>query len=212
MSIVYGCCVGDWGKFTTNVVARIRGREVIALGGQNHIAVAYNAILRAARSMIRPGDALVLLHDDLEITDGQGETVILEAVERFDVSGPIGCLNEPDGILWWEAGLVGRQVTDSRVVGTAPFLGPAWGVDGSCMILSDAAVRGLHFDESYAGFHGYDADLCRAAHRWSWSADTVGVVPLETHHHTTLGFKSPEIEASWQEADRVYRAKWEVTR
>lgn len=209
--IIFGCCVGDWGKFERNVrpVAAGLGAEVYAAGGQSHISRAYNAIMRAVRVTMRPGDALVLVHDDLEIVDPEPEAVILAAVARFDVSGPIGCQRVPDGILWWEAGLVGRQQTDSMRVGAAPFLGPAHALDGSCLILSDAAVRGLHFDEQIPGaWHGYDVDLCLLAHRWRWSEDAVGVVPLATHHHTTVGFKSPQIAADWALAHEYVTQKW----
>jgi hypothetical protein len=70
-------------------------------------------------------------------------------------------------------------------------------------------VRSLRFDERY-GFHGYDVDYCRAA-RTLYGEHAVGVAPLATHHHTTLGFKSPQVEGAWQAADEAYRAKWRET-
>jgi hypothetical protein len=212
--IVFGVCVGDWAKYERNVLPAAGGHEVIALGGQAGIAAAYNKILRAVGVTLDPGDALVLLHDDLEIVDPDAVEVILDAVRRFHVSGPVGTSGAFGGIAWWNGGVQGRQQTDSMLVGGAPHLGPATALDGSCLILSAAASWALRFDESYDGFHGYDVDLCRQA-RGYWSLDVfatdqapVGTVPLGTHHHTTVGFKSQPIADSWALADKTYRAKW----
>lgn len=209
--IVVGCCVGDWGRYRANVVpaADRLGAEVYGAGGQTHIARAYNAIMRAVRVTMLPGDALLLVHDDLEITDPDAERVIFDAVDCYDVAGPVGASKPFDGIMWWEAGLVGRQQTDNMTVGTAPYRGPAFALDGSCLILSCRAVKHLSFDEAIpAGFHGYDADLCRFARRMLRHPEAVGVVPLATHHHTTVGFKSPAIAASWQAAHEYVQQKW----
>jgi hypothetical protein len=184
---------------------------VVALAGQGSIADAYNKILRAVASRMARGDALVLVHDDLEIVDPDAERVILDAVQRFHVSGPVGTAGEFGGIAWWNGGLQGRQVTDSGPVGVAPYLGPAVALDGSCLILSATVAKALRFDEGYDGWHAYDVDLCRMARRWCPGGDAVGTVPLATHHHTTLGFKSQEIGEAWARADERYRAKWERT-
>lgn len=211
---MFGVCVGDHNRLARNVLPRLGGAELVATYNQSGIAAAYNKIIRAVSASFLPYDALVLLHDDLEITDPDAGQVILDAVQRFHVSGPVGTNGEFDGIAWWNAGVQGRQQTDSMLVGAAPHLGPATALDGSCLILDYAAVRCLRFDEGY-GWHAYDVDLCRQA-RTYWhlptDRDAVGTVPLATHHHSTVGFKSPEIATAWAGADRLYRAKWEEER
>jgi cellulose biosynthesis protein BcsQ len=36
----------------------------------------------------------------------------------------------------------------------------------------------------------------------------VVVVDVDTHHHSTVGWKSPEIEARFVESERMFREKW----
>lgn len=195
----FGVCVGSWDKFHANVAPTLpRGAEVIALAGQSSIAIAYNKILRAVREA--DVDALVLLHDDLEITDPDAETKIREAAERYTVAGVAGSRGETPTLAWWDLGCDGRQETDSGPVGSGRF-GPVDTVDGSILILSKWAATNLRFDDRYPAFHGYDVDLCRQV------AD-VGVVDLATHHHTTLGWKSDMVRESWEQANLIYRSKW----
>lgn len=196
--IVYGCCVGSWGKFTANIVPRVGDAEVIALSGQSSIAATYNKILMSLRK--RTVDALVLLHDDLEITDPDAAAKIPAAAETYALSGVVGSRGDASSLAWWDSGCIGYQMTDSGPVGSQRF-DSASTVDGSIMIFSGWAVQNLWFDERYPGFHGYDVDLCR-------QMAGVGVIDLATHHHTTLGWKSDEIRVAWEHADQIYRDKW----
>jgi GT2 family glycosyltransferase len=202
-AIGFGCCVGDWGRFERNVAPRLEGRQVMALGGQRSIAVAYNRILDWAIGARL--DALVLAHDDLQIVDINIETAVLDAVARFAVAGVVGASQECADLAWWNYGLIGLQNTDSGQVGPATGFGQATAVDGSIMLLSRWAMRSVRFDTQYLGFHGYDVDYCRQVRDLGRQ---VGVVELATHHHTTLGWKSPEVLTSWAEADRHYRRRW----
>jgi hypothetical protein len=68
--IVFGCRVGDWGRFDRNVRPHTPpSAEMCALGGQTSIAKAYNALLGYCRSHPVGVDALVLLRDNLELID-----------------------------------------------------------------------------------------------------------------------------------------------
>jgi len=196
--IAYGCCVGSWAKFAANVIPHVRGAQVIALSGQTSIAATYNKILVSLRG--QSVDALVLLHDDLEITDPDAESKIHATATTHAVSGVVGSSGDSPSLAWWDLGCDGYQLTDSAGVGSRNF-GSGNTVDGSILILSGWAVRSLWFDERYSGFHGYDVDLCR-------QLTGVGIVDLATHHHTTLGWKSDEVRDSWEQADSVYRDKW----
>jgi len=197
--IAYGCCVGSWDRFNANVAAHTGAAEVIALSGQTSIAATYNKILASMRGH-HSLDALVLVHDDLEITDPDSEQKILAVVQEHAVSGVVGSSGDSPSLAWWNLGCDGYQMTDSAGVGSRNF-GSGNTVDGSILILSGWAVHNLRFDERFSGFHGYDVDLCR-------QVDRVGIIDIATHHHTTLGWKSEEVHDSWEHADSLYRDKW----
>lgn len=213
MVITFGCCVGDWGRFERNVLPATAGHEVIALSEQGSIATAYNKILAMVRRF-GTSDVLVLLHDDLEIVDDQAIAKIEDAAHTFHITGVIGAPRAATPQLaWWLSGLVGRQVTDSGPL-AGEQAGQASAVDGSIMILSTWFLlhSKLWFDESYPGFHGYDVDMCRRIMTTLPDgpprAAGVGVVDLATHHHSTLGWKSPEVQEAWQQADRLFQLTW----
>jgi Glycosyltransferase like family len=210
--IGYGCCVGSWDKFYKNVVPWTGSKStgVIALSGQTSICRAYNSILNAVSSMGL--DAMVLLHDDLEIIDSYAETKFLAAVAEPDVAlvGVIGGTPDPPSISWWETPTrVGHQMTDSGLLdfGRPTGLADVLFIEGSIMVFSPWAIQNLRFDTRYPGFLGYD-DICVTAkliHK-----KRVVVTDVDTHHHSTVGFKSEAIRQSWYEADQIFREKWGV--
>lgn len=171
--------------------------------GQRSIAVAYNQILDWAR---RWGvDALVLLHDDLEVTDPLAEEKALAALA--DDVAIVGVAGGGPCMWWWNHDPIGHQTTDSRHL---EFGGRRTGdvsiVEGSYMVFSPWAIENLRFDETYE-FLGYD-DVCLHALE---AGKRVIVADIDTHHHTTLGFKSPQVEAMWNRAAVRFRQKWNPT-
>jgi hypothetical protein len=72
------------------------------------------------------------------------------------------------------------------------------------MVFSPWAVENLRFDETYPGFLGYD-DVCLTARD---AGKRVTVVDVDTHHHSTVGFKSAAIKESWNLAEETFQAKW----
>ena len=209
MVIVYGCCVGSWDKFQRYVVPRINGREMLGLAGQTSIAEAYNKILAAYRfrsiAAYRPVDPLVLLHDDLEITDPDAEAKFLAALEDPDVAlvGVAGGQGDA-GLAWWNRSPVGHQQTDSFLIDFGPRYGDVDLLEGSILVFSPWAIKNLRFDEHLTGFHGYDS-IAAQARRYN---KRVVVVDVDTHHHTMVGFKSRDSEAEWQRGDLHYRERW----
>jgi len=198
--IGFGVCVGSWEEFGAFVAPRVNG-PVMAVSGHDSICAAYNKILDYYRSWDL--EALVLLHDDLEITDPAFETKLRRAmVASVAIVGVCGGPAD-ESLAWWDApGCIGHQQTDSGLID----FGPRWGdvaiVDGSIMALSPWAVANLRFDENYAGFHGYP-HICRDAR----AVDRrVVVADIDTHHHTTVGFKSVEVERSFMVTDWMYQA------
>ena len=56
----------------------------------------------------------------------------------------------------------------------------------------------------FPGVLGYD-DGCLTARA---AGKRVTVVDVDTHHHTTVGFKSAAIKQSWDVAEAIFQAKW----
>lgn len=203
MVVGYGCCVGSWEKLARNVTPRVGDRPLLALSGQTSICVAYNTILDAYRPSQL--DALILLHDDLEITDPQAEAKFLEALADPSVAmvGVCGGVGDRE-LSWWNSPTIGHQLTDSGPLDFGPRTGEVAFIEGSIMVFSPWAIQHLRFDTAYPGFLGYD-DICLTARA---RGKRVMVADVDTHHHSTLGFKSPAIAASWAQAAQIFEKKW----
>jgi hypothetical protein len=96
-------------------------------------------------------------------------------------------------------------MTDSGPVDFGERVGEVDALEGSILVFSPWAIRNLRFDTSYPGFHGYDCDISMQAQR---ANKRVLVIDLDTHHHSTLGFKSGEIHQSWIQANAIFQSKW----
>jgi glycosyl transferase family 2 len=169
---------------------------------------AYNQIIDA--HAVDPPDALILLHDDLQITDYAAEAKFLDALQLENVE-LVGVAGGYDiglhGLAWWNAKTVGHQLTEDRLLEFGPREGYVTSLEGSIMVLSPWAVRNVRFDQRFTGFHGYDdigMTVNREHSRHVWVAD------VDTYHHTRLGFDSIESERVWLEADRKFREKWNL--
>jgi hypothetical protein len=202
VTVGWGCCVGSWDKLHRNVAPNVTG-PLLALSGQTSLTVAYNTILDA---MVGKGfDAVVLLHDDLELTDPHAEAKFLAPLADPDVALVGVCGGKGDSTLaWWTSETVGHQMTDSGMVDFGPRAGDVAFIEGSIMVFSPWAVENLRFDERYPGFLGYD-DVCLTARAMG---KRVTVVDVDTHHHSTLGFKSPAIARAWDVAEEIFQEKW----
>ena len=200
MTAEYGCVVGSWDRYNAYVAPRTAGRTVHTRFGETSIAGPYNSILDACSA----DTPLILLHDDLELTDPDAEQKLLAALEPdvglVGVAGGSG----QHGLAWWLYDPVGHQLTDVLNIDFGPRTGDVDLLEGSLLVFSPWAVKILRFDERFAGFHGYDeiAAQARAA------GMRVVVADVDTHHHSALGFKSEASHLQWLEADRLYRQKW----
>lgn len=201
--IGYGVCCGSVERLQRWVVPQVGEAPLSVQYDQNSIAEAYNAILDAYAQL--EVDAVVLLHDDLEITDPEFDAKVLSAVADpsvalVGVAGGSGV----DSLAWWNARTVGKQQIEGM---TLRFDTPAGDVDlleGSLLVLSPWAVTALRFDPEYPGFHGYD-EIAMSARS---AGKRVVVADIDTYHHTHLGFKSPESERVWYAANERFRKKW----
>jgi hypothetical protein len=201
--VAYGCCVGSWEKFNANIRPRTLEKPLLGLDRQTSIAEAYNTILDAYLGW--PIDALVLLHDDLEITDPNAEAKFLEALALPDVAlvGVAGG-HGIGSLAWWNANTVGHQMIDSGLLDLGPRTGYVDLLEGSILVFGSWAIEHLRFDTRFEGFHGYD-DIAMIAHSYG---KRVYVADVDTHHHVQLGFKSETSAQAWAVADRQFREKW----
>ncbi len=206
--IGYGCCVGSWDKFHKYVEPRIYPeRPILTAYNQISISVAYNAILDGFK--VYDLDAVILIHDDLEMIDPNTEEKVLRAFDELgdplvDDVALVGVAGGGRTLGWWDVDPIGHQLIDT---GLLDFGGVREGfvdmIEGSFMAFSRWAIQELRFDERYE-FHGYD-DVCLEAAR---AGKRVIVTDIDTHHHTTLGYKTESSIAMRKRAEKIFNSKW----
>lgn len=204
--IGYGCCVGSWEKFHRYVEPFVIDRPVMLAYNQTSISVAYNAILDAFK--VYDLDAVILIHDDLEMLDPNTEEKVLKAFDEFgnplaDDVALVGVAGGGPSMAWWNIDPIGHQSTDSRVIDFGARTGEVDMIEGSFMAFSRWAIQELRFDERYE-FLGYD-DICLEAKR---AGKRVFVADIDTHHHSTLGYKSESVKAMWERSEKIFNSKW----
>ncbi len=239
--IVFGTCVGYPEKLAKyaapGVQFSMRGegyRYLAEPSNGEDIFPVYQTILEKTREMDNV-EALVLLHDDLEIRDPYLAQKIRAAFDNPDVAilGAIGSrgLKKEHGINWWEAegkgyavdGRGGHCVTDfgfDRDVVEAPFYAGQEPkleykprrtyvdtVDGMLLILSPWAIRNLTLKGlGYHGFHGYPEELCAQARKLFSEDKKVQVTRFELFHHTQGGVTGDR--AAYDRSAERFRSRW----
>ena len=210
--IVFGVCAGGGNRFDSIAGPALSKHapdvQVIVLRDQLSISSAYNKIIDTA---IRLADleAVVLLHDDVEIVDPEWRSKLLGAFanEGTAVVGVIGASGK-GGMAWFtraqKRGAVrepGRDYDYGDRSATVDV------IDGLFIALSPNAARTLRFDErSYPPFHGYDADICSQALA---SGQVVALAPIDLVHHTRGAFGTTRSYADWIRASLAWRIAWE---
>lgn len=204
MKIGYGCCVGSWDKFHKFVEPRIYPeRPILTAYNQTSISVAYNAILDGFR--VYDLDAVILVHDDLEMIDPLTEQKVLGVLSASDDIAIVGVAGGGSSMAWWNVDPIGHQLTDSMMLEFGDRnSGDVDIVEGSFMAFSPWAIQELRFDERYE-FLGYD-DVCLEAKR---ADKRVYVTDIDTHHHSTLGYKSESVKEMWERSEVIFKSKWE---
>jgi hypothetical protein len=209
--IAFACCVGSPDKFREYAQPGLRkvcepDSLVAEVTTDSSIFSAYNEVLDAFADA--PGlEALVLLHEDLEIVDSDfcGKVRRRLADPSVAILGVIGARGVTS-LAWWEGEGRGRCVETRGVVDFGGGFHDVHTVDGLLMVLSPWAVRNLRFDEErFSGFHGYDADLCFQA---CAAGKRVVVDEIAVIHHTKGGYGDLEAYAA---CDRAFREKWGLT-
>lgn len=206
--IAYGVCIGSEDKyqaFARQGLDRCATSQapIAECRESNSIFTAYNEILEAYRD-IPSLEAVVLLHEDVELRDPLFEDKVRHAMADPDIAilGVIGA-RSVSSLAWWEGEGRGRCAESRGVVDYGGGSHDVDTLDGLLLALSPWAARSMHFDAAtYHGFHGYDADICfqaRAARR------RVRVMEVDLFHHTKGGFGDEE---AYRVADAAFRTKW----
>ncbi len=187
--VAYGVCVGSDEKFERYVLPHTTLNVVYTRRHQASIAIAYNCMLNDA---LDDGfDVLILQHDDLEITDPDGEEKLVEILRGpggVAVAGVAGG-SVAGGIAWWNIEPVGRV---------------RW--DGGLLDFGRWGIENLRFTPRL-GFHGYDADICMKA---GLAGRRVVAIDIDVYHHTRLGFKTEASHLDWLDADQRFRERWGI--
>lgn len=208
--IGFASCIADRDVFLRRALPGLReaaepDSPIAELSTPDSIFTAYNEALDHFAG-VAGLEALVLLHEDVELVhdDFCDRVRAVLADPAVAVAGPVGG-RAVRSLAWWEGEIAGA-VTETRGRLDHGFERPdVDALDGLLLVLSPWAVRHLRFDsETFAGFHGYDVDLCfqaRAAGR------TVRVADLPAIHHTKGGLGDA---AAWHAADAGFRRKWNL--
>ncbi len=195
--------------------------EVMAHGSTGSVFRSYNMLMDRARKLDGL-EALVLIHQDAEITDPDFLAKIREALSVPDVAivgcaGAIGVRN----IAWWDGSVTWASFThryEELGGGEVPALawtpeetptyaetGEVETVDGFVLGLSPWALEELRFDESLGqAIHGYDFDLCLQARE---KGKKVVTADLKVVHHHDL--KLIRDVGNWIEAHIKVAEKWD---
>jgi SAM-dependent methyltransferase len=211
--IAYATCVGDPEKFRRvclpGVKRAARPQDILIEAEHEHsIFAAYNEVLDAVRDR-DDLEALVLLHEDTEVTDPQFRDLLRRHLADPDVAivGAVGARGIRS-LAWWEAECFGRVVETRGLVDFGGGTHDVDTVDGLVMALSPWAVRNLRFDDAtYDGFDAYDADLCAQA-RAAGKRVVVTELPV-VHRHSRVGTERASSDGgSFERNDATFRAKW----
>jgi hypothetical protein len=165
-------------------------------------------------------EALVLLHQDVELVDSDFAAKAREALSDPDVA-IVGCVGAVGvrSLAWWQGALSWAGLThrypefgggDFPAISWRPEAAPSYAttgevdsIDGFVMVLSPWAVRELRFDESLGQLHGYDFDICMQARA---AGKKVATAPFRAiHHHSLELIKDPE---AWIQTHIRLAEKW----
>ena len=206
--IAFGCCVGRPETFARHaqpgLAKVVEADSVLAeTSTTTSIHEAYNEILDAFTGY-EGLEALVLLHEDVELLDGDFCDRVRAALAdpSVAITGAVGA-SGVTSLAWWEGRIAGRA-WETRGVVEGGFDSPDVDtLDGLLLVLSPWAVDHLRCDTArYTGFHGYDAELCFAARA---AGRRVTVSELNVFHHTKGGFGD---RAAYDRTDAAFQHKW----
>ena len=206
--IVFGTLVADNAKFGRCAekgiaLASESDSRTIVRRSAPSMAAGYNSILAEIREEDSV-EALVLLHEDTEITDPQFCAKVRAAFEDPTVGllGVVGATNVTH-LAYWHGDLQGQVVESRGTVIGEQVAQDVDAIDGLLMVLPRWAIRHLSFDAAhYQAFHGYDVDFSFAVRA---SGARVITADIAVYHHTKGGYGDV---IAYVRASRAFRRKW----
>ena len=223
--IIFGTAVTDSETYDSCAAPGIeRAAEPDSIVLAHHTAGSvfrnYNLLLDKAAAH-EDLEALVLLHQDVELADSDFAATVREALSDPEVA-IVGCVGAVGvrSLAWWQGALTWAGLThrypeygggDFPGISWRPQLAPSYAdtgevdsVDGFVMVLSPWAVRSLRFDESLGKLHGYDFDICMQARAAGKKVATAEFRAI--HHHSLELIADPE---TWIQTYVRLAEKWE---
>jgi hypothetical protein len=181
-----------------------RDTRLLVRTGVTSIAAAYNSILDECALRFPAAEAVVLMHQDVEIV---GEDFFAQIRARFaDPSiGLVGLVGARGvrSVVYWRARLCGRVRENERMLDHGNVTSEVDAIDGMLLALSPACAATLRFDETtFEAFHGYDIDFSFAV---TAANMRVVVEPLPVVHHTKGGYGDV---GAYLRASHAWRRKW----
>jgi hypothetical protein len=208
--IAFGTAVSDralYGRHALPSIERLAEPDSIVLTrhGYDSIQEPYNELLAEAAA-IDDLEALVLLHQDLELTD---ESLLPRARSLLE-DARTGLI----GVLGWRRTKVHRWVTSPHHFGRSVAPGMSFHhspgpdevdlLDGVVLVLAPWVVRLLRFDERLApDFHGYDIDFSMRVRAAGGRAICIDVPYV---HHMAKPWRDRE---EWVRGATALAAMWE---
>ncbi len=222
--IVFGCSITGPNLYREaaekgfNLVAE-PDSVVIANAAAGSLMRSYNLIISKVAEM-EGVEALVLCHQDAELTSPDFCSIIREALKDPDV-GVIGCVGAVDvrNIAWWEGSVTwgsfthrykeygGGQIdaftfTEDNHPGYART-GEVDTLDGFILVLAPWTIQNLRFDETLGQLHGYDYDFCLQVRE---AGKKVITADFKAIHHHSLDLVTDQ--TVWIEAHKRVAEKW----
>jgi len=179
--------------------------EIVGIHDARSLCEGYNHGIERAR-----GDVLVFSHDDVQLLAPALGSMLRRHLQRADVIGVAGTTRQI-GMGWASSGIrnahgIVTHVVDDRFLVslygvTAPLMLGMQSVDGVFFAVSRDAADAIRFDEdTFDGWHGYDADFTFRCHLTGLRVAVASDIPL-VHH------SSGSADAAWLEYDARFRAK-----
>ncbi|WP_168583180.1 methyltransferase domain-containing protein [Gephyromycinifex aptenodytis] len=183
---VFGVCIDSPDLFDRHclpAIAAYGGADATLITSPDlPVATTYNDIL-ASTLDLEGVEAVVLLRDDVEITDPHFRSKVRAAFAEdphLAVLGPGGQTH------WWQeragSSSAAHAPTDSSL--PSPLREVDY-VDGSCLVLRPSVAAKLRFDDhAFPGPTGFDIDFCARARA---AGLKVALAPLDVEHHAEPG-------------------------
>lgn len=195
---VFGVCVEQTERFDRHclpAIAAYGGADATLMSSPDlPVAKTYNDVLDASLD-IEGVEAIVLLRDDVEITDPHFAAHIRAAFAENPDLAVIGMGTSETSPRWWQT--VGRRGTPASGAGgtLVDYVG------GACMVLRPDVAARLRFDDaSFTGTAGFEVDFC---HRVRELGFTVAVHPIDITRHAD----PDDLDAAYREAAAVWQGR-----